>query len=212
MGTFIPILVLILAYLTGSIPFGLIVGKLKGVDIRNTGSHNIGATNVFRTIGPWYGVLVFILDGLKSGIFVIIFKYIISWDDPFFTLQIHPLIYGGIAILGHLFPIYLKFRGGKGISCFAGVMLSYMPLLSLIALGTFIVVVLITRIVSISSIMASFALIVTYFLFRLDDIYHLVFISIMFVLVLIRHRTNIVRLVKGQENKITIKKKNKENQ
>lgn len=209
MGTFIPILSLILAYLIGSIPFGLIVGKLKGVDIRNTGSHNIGATNVFRTIGPWYGILVFILDGLKSAIFIIVFKYIAIWNSSFFTIQIHPLIYGGVAILGHLFPIYLKFKGGKGISCFAGIMLAYMPILSLIALATFIIVVFTTRIVSISSIMASLALIITYFIFHLNDIYLLGFISIMFVLVLIRHRTNIVRLVKGQENKITIQKKNK---
>lgn len=210
MGTFIPILALILAYLIGSIPFGLIIGKLKGIDIRNTGSHNIGATNVFRTIGPWYGVLVFILDGLKSGIFIILFKYIVVWNSSFFTLQIHPLIYGAVAILGHLFPIYLKFRGGKGISCFAGTMLTYMPVLSLISLATFIIVVLITKIVSISSIMASLALIVTYFLFQLNDIYLLVFISIMFVLVLIRHRTNLIRLVKGQENKISIKRKNED--
>ncbi len=209
MGTFIPILMIFVSYLTGSIPFGLLIGKLKGVDIRAYGSHNIGATNVFRTLGPWYGVLVFFLDALKSGIFIILFKYIIPWNDPFFTLQIHPLIYGGAAIIGHLFPIYLKFRGGKGISCFAGVMLTYSISLSAVALLTFILVVVITRIVSISSILASLALIIMYFVLRMNDIYLLAFISIMFVLVLIKHRSNIVRLFKGTENKITIKKKKK---
>lgn len=207
MGTFIPILAMILAYLVGSIPFGLIIGKLKGIDIREKGSHNIGATNVFRTIGPWYGGLVFLLDALKSAIFVIFFKYIFLWNDPFFTLQIHPLIYGGLAILGHLFPIYLKFKGGKGISCFAGVMLSYSIPISLIALFTFIIVLFITKIVSISSILSSLSLIIAYFIIGKTDFYLLGFISIMFILVIIKHRSNIVRLFKGTENKIHIKKK-----
>jgi acyl-phosphate glycerol 3-phosphate acyltransferase len=208
MGTLIPILAMILAYLVGSIPFGLIIGKLKGIDIREKGSHNIGATNVFRTIGPWYGGLVFLLDALKSAIFVIFFKYIFLWNDPFFTLQIHPLIYGGLAILGHLFPIYLKFKGGKGISCFAGVMLSYSIPISLIALFTFIIVLFITKIVSISSILSSLSLIIAYFIIGKTDFYLLGFISIMFILVIIKHRSNIVRLFKGTENKIHIKKKN----
>ncbi len=207
MGTLIPILAMILAYLVGSIPFGLIIGKLKGIDIREKGSHNIGATNVFRTIGPWYGGLVFLLDALKSAIFVIFFKYIFLWNDPFFTLQIHPLIYGGLAILGHLFPIYLKFKGGKGISCFAGVMLSYSIPISLIALFTFIIVLFITKIVSISSILSSLSLIIAYFIIGKTDFYLLGFISIMFILVIIKHRSNIVRLFKGTENKIHIKKK-----
>lgn len=207
MGTLIPILAMILAYLVGSIPFGLIIGKLKGIDIREKGSRNIGATNVFRTIGPWYGGLVFLLDALKSAIFVIFFKYIFLWNDPFFTLQIHPLIYGGLAILGHLFPIYLKFKGGKGISCFAGVMLSYSIPISLIALFTFIIVLFITKIVSISSILSSFSLIIAYFIIGKTDFYLLGFISIMFILVIIKHRSNIVRLFKGTENKIHIKKK-----
>lgn len=208
MGTLIPILAMILAYLVGSIPFGLIIGKLKGIDIREKGSHNIGATNVFRTIGPWYGGLVFLLDALKSAIFIIFFKYIFLWNDPFFTLQIHPLIYGGLAILGHLFPIYLKFKGGKGISCFAGVMLSYSIPISLIALFTFIIVLFITKIVSISSILSSLSLIIAYFIIGKTDFYLLGFISIMFILVIIKHRSNIVRLFKGTENKIHIKKKN----
>lgn len=207
MGILIPILAMILAYLVGSIPFGLIIGKLKGIDIREKGSHNIGATNVFRTIGPWYGGLVFLLDALKSAIFVIFFKYIFLWNDPFFTLQIHPLIYGGLAILGHLFPIYLKFKGGKGISCFAGVMLSYSIPISLIALFTFIIVLFITKIVSISSILSSLSLIIAYFIIGKTDFYLLGFISIMFILVIIKHRSNIVRLFKGTENKIHIKKK-----
>lgn len=209
MGIWIPIVMMVLAYLVGSIPFGLIIGKLKGIDIREKGSHNIGATNVFRTIGPWYGVFVFILDALKSAIFVILFRYIIPWNDSFFTLQIHPLIYGGLAILGHLFPIYLKFKGGKGISCFAGVMLSYSLPISAVALITFIVVLLITKIVSISSILASLSLIIAYFVIGTTDYYLLVFISIMFLLVLIKHRTNIIRLFRGTENKIHVEKKNK---
>lgn len=209
MGIFIPILMLILSYLIGSIPFGLIVGKLKGIDIREHGSHNIGATNVFRTIGPLYGILIFVLDALKSGIFIIITKYIVPWNSDFFILKIHPLIYGSLAIIGHLFPIYLKFKGGKGISCFAGVMLSYSLPISLIALVTFIVVVLITKIVSISSILSALSLIIGYFILKTDDIPLLILLCLMFILILIKHRSNIIRLFKGEENKITINKNNK---
>ena len=112
MGTFVPILMMLLSYLVGSIPVGYLIGKSKGIDIRSYGSHNIGATNASRTLGKGYGFIVFLLDFFKAGIFVIISKYLFNYQDDFFTIHIHPLIYGTLAILGHLFPIFLKFKVG----------------------------------------------------------------------------------------------------
>lgn len=209
MGTLVPILMMISAYLVGSIPFGLVIGKLKGIDIREHGSHNIGATNALRTLGIGYGLLVFVLDFVKGGIFVFLTKYVISYQMDFFTLTIHPLIYGIIAILGHLFPVYLKFKGGKGISCFAGVMIAYSLPVSGIALAVFILVFVISRYVSLSSTLSALSLFLAYFILRTNDIPLLIFISIAFILVVIKHIPNYKRLIKGTENKISFRKKEK---
>ena len=209
MKVFLPICLMFFSYLLGSIPFGILIGKLKGVDIRNYGSHNIGATNALRVLGPALGILVFILDFSKGAIPIIITKYIINWPADYPTYLIHPLIYGILAIIGHLFPVFLKFKGGKGISCFAGEMVLYCWQISVIAFLTFIIVFLITKIVSISSMLASLMLIVSYFILGIKDIPLLVMISLMFVLIVYKHRSNIMRLIKGEENKIDFSKKEK---
>lgn len=209
MKVFLPICLMFFSYLLGSISFGILIGKLKGVDIRNYGSHNIGATNALRVLGPALGILVFILDFSKGAIPIIITKYIINWPADYPTYLIHPLIYGILAIIGHLFPVFLKFKGGKGISCFAGVMVLYCWQISVIAFLTFIIVFLITKIVSISSMLASLMLIVSYFILGIKDIPLLVMISLMFVLIVYKHRSNIMRLIKGEENKIDFSKKEK---
>lgn len=209
MKVFLPICLMFFSYLLGSIPFGILIGKLKGVDIRNYGSHNIGATNALRVLGPALGILVFILDFSKGAIPIIITKYIINWPADYPTYLIHPLIYGILAIIGHLFPVFLKFKGGKGISCFAGAMVLYCWQISVIAFLTFIIVFLITKIVSISSMLASLMLIVSYFILGIKDIPLLVMISLMFVLIVYKHRSNIMRLIKGEENKIDFSKKEK---
>ena len=209
MKVFLPICLMFFSYLLGSIPFGILIGKLKGVDIRNYGSHNIGATNALRVLGPALGILVFILDFSKGAIPIIITKYIINWPADYPTYLIHPLIYGILAIIGHLFPVFLNFKGGKGISCFAGVMVLYCWQISVIAFLTFIIVFLITKIVSISSMLASLMLIVSYFILGIKDIPLLVMISLMFVLIVYKHRSNIMRLIKGEENKIDFSKKEK---
>ena len=204
MKVFLPICLMFFSYLLGSIPFGILIGKLKGVDIRNYGSHNIGATNALRVLGPALGILVFILDFSKGAIPIIITKYIINWPADYPTYLIHPLIYGILAIIGHLFPVFLKFKGGKGIS-----MVLYCWQISVIAFLTFIIVFLITKIVSISSMLASLMLIVSYFILGIKDIPLLVMISLMFVLIVYKHRSNIMRLIKGEENKIDFSKKEK---
>lgn len=206
MGTILPILLLIIAYLVGSIPFGVIIGKLKGIDIRNHGSHNIGATNALRTLGTKWGLLVFILDFIKGGLFVFLTKYVIDYQSDFFTITIHPLIYGLASVLGHLFPIYIKFKGGKGVATVAGVVTAYIWPFMVIAIIGFIIVVVITKYVSLASTTAGILLLVCYLLFARDDLYLLFFLLITVGIAIIKHIPNYKRILKGEENKFSFKK------
>lgn len=212
MGILCPILMMIASYLIGSIPFGYLIGKWRGVDIRNKGSHNIGATNALRTLGTKWGFLVYLLDALKGACFVLISTYAFDYRDPFFVLQIHPLVYGMLAILGHLFPVYLKFKGGKGISCLSGVIIAYSWPLALFSFVIFVIVVTTTRYVSLASIITSISLIVGYFILDplIPGFHDNFFLATLFIangLVIFKHRSNIVRLVQGNENKISFHKK-----
>ena len=212
MGTFIPILMLICAYLLGSVPFGLLVGKLRKIDIREYGSHNIGATNASRTLGAKLGLLVFLLDFLKGSCFVFIARLLIESDSSLFTLKIHPLFYGLAAVLGHIFPIFLKFKGGKGISTIGGVLLAYNYLFLIVAVIFFFTVVLITKYVSLGSTSCALALFVSYFLFSPNDYYMLGFCIIVSALAVIKHIPNYKRLIKKCENKTYLIKKKKKSE
>lgn len=207
MGTLIPILLLILAYLIGSIPFGVVIGKIRGIDIRNHGSHNIGATNALRTLGTKWGIVVFLLDFIKGGLFVFLTKYVIDYQSDFFTITIHPLVYGTASTLGHLFPIYLKFKGGKGVSSVAGAMTAYFWPFTVIAIIGFIIVVAITRYVSLGSTAAGILLFICYLIFARCDFYLLAFLLICVTIALIKHIPNYKRIIKGEENKLSFKKK-----
>ncbi len=207
MGIFLPIMMLILSYLIGAIPFGLLIGKAKGIDIRAYGSHNIGATNALRTLGTGYGLLVFALDFLKGALFVIITKYLIDYQMPFFRIHIHPLIYGFVAILGHLFPIYLKFKGGKGISCIAGVIIAYSWRVSLIGFFTFVIILALFKFVSLASTCSGFSLFIGWYLFSKNDWYLLGFLILAMIFVVIKHIPNYKRIINGTENKISFSKK-----
>ena len=204
MGTFIQILMMILSYLVGSIPVGYLIGKTKGIDIRSYGSHNIGATNASRTLGKGYGLIVFLLDFIKAGIFVIISKYIFNYQDNFFTIHIHPLIYGALAILGHLFPVFLKFKGGKGISCFTGVITCYFWPLAVVGSIIFVLVAIFTKYISVASTFGTLSLIIAYFIMQKNDIYLLIFLIFTFILIVIKHIPNYKRLIKNEENKIKL--------
>ncbi len=205
------IILLIFSYLLGSIPNALIIGKMvKGIDIREYGSKNMGATNTFRVLGPKCGILVFVLDALKAGLLVL-FININLFDLR--ELCFHPLIYGAVAVFGHTFPIYTKFKGGKGVSSTAGVMLCYNPLLALPALLTFIMVFVITRYVSMSSLIAVSVLLICAIVnfvveINFDSIIYLVISFLAFILLFVRHIPNIRRLHDHTENKIEIKNKN----
>lgn len=207
----IAILLIIISYFLGSIPNALIVGKLaKGIDIRDYGSKNMGATNSFRVLGHGWGVLVFLLDALKAGIIVLLINL------NLFNLKalcFHPLIYGAVAVIGHTFPIFTNFKGGKGVASTAGIMLCYNPLLAFPAFITFFIVVFITKIVSISSLTSVTVLLICaiinlIFNVNLDAIIYLAISSLAWLLLFVRHIPNIKRLINKTENKIIDNKKN----
>lgn len=190
------------AYLLGSIPFGLLAGlKARGIDIREHGSKNIGATNVFRVVGKKWGVAVFLLDALKG--FLACQLPLLS-GGPGASLAF-PLILGVIAIIGHTFPVWLKFKGGKGVATSLGVFLAVVWAPTLISFGIWIVFLAITRIISVSSLVAAsfFPFLVYGFTAGSPSRTFLLPVSVALVLfIFFTHRANIKRLRQGTEKKI----------
>jgi len=213
--------IIILSYLVGSIPTSILIGRwVKGIDIRNYGSGNAGGTNVFRVIGKRYGILTIILDALKGAIAVIFiarlhygnmpFENITPFDD--FTLV--QIIAGISAVVGHIWTVFAGFRGGKGIATALGFMLTLCTIDMLIALVVFMIVVLITKYISLGSILSAISvpliLIIRENVFGVEiQGYNLILPFTIGVvgLLLFTHRKNVVRLVKGTENKIHFSKK-----
>ena len=198
----------IIAYLLGSIPFGYIVAKLLfKEDIRASGSGNIGATNAMRQFGTAVGVSVLLLDILKGVAAVLIAKHLLPSGSPEIALCAF------FAIIGHVFPVWLGFKGGKGVAVAAGVFLALTPFTVLGALACFIVIVAITRYVSLGSLTAATALGIsnTFIELKLDtpDYALLILIWIAVIMIFVMHRENISRLKNKTENKITFKKGNK---
>ena len=210
------LILLPISYLIGCIPFGLIVGRAKGVDVRTAGSGNIGATNVARLLGSRWGYFVFVLDALKG----FLPTAVASWGAH----QIPPLnrtagLYalwlavGAMAFVGHCFPIFLKFKGGKGVSTSVGICLGYIPYLTypgLIGLLTFYVVVKVSRYISVGSLIASAVVPTAYIIIGLLvgwDVFGRQLPVLLLTLCLttgiwIKHRANMVRLFKGTESPI----------
>ena len=202
---------LIISYLLGSIPNALIISKLfKGIDIREYGSKNMGATNVLRVLGIKYGLLVFLLDALKASIIILLFKVGIFSVDKYNHLPI--LSYGFMAVIGHLFPIFAKFKGGKGVACSAGIICSYAPIIAIPTLLVFLIVALTTKYVSLGSILAVITAFIGTFIVPIlmnepfDWILIITVFAIM-IIFLISNRANIKRLLKGEENKTFLIKK-----
>jgi acyl-phosphate glycerol 3-phosphate acyltransferase len=203
-------LVLVASYLFGAIPFGFLVASWRGIDIRHAGSGNIGATNVWRVLGARYGLLVFALDFAKGAIPVLAADWIagINGDSAGAWGRAGLGVAAGLAaFLGHLFPIYLRLHGGKGVATGAGVVAVLLPIPALTALFTWIAVLAATRYVSLSSMTAAIVLCAVHFA-RTDRPLApanrplTVFCVVAAVLVFLRHRSNVVRLVKGKENRL----------
>lgn len=204
-------LILVLAYLIGSFPTAIIVGKvLKGIDIRDFGSGNAGATNVFRVLGWKAGLLVMLVDVFK-GFFAAYWlpQWLPSAPIDFTTAQ---LLAGCAAVCGHIWTIFAGFRGGKGVGTAAGMLLALFPYVLFICLGIFLIVFALTRIVSISSIIAaiSFPIVLTIFRYLLHIAIPLPLYLFSFMaaaLIIFTHRSNIRRLLAGKENRFNVKKK-----
>jgi glycerol-3-phosphate acyltransferase PlsY len=187
------------SYLVGAIPFGVLVARAHGVDILNTGSGNPGATNIYRTIGPASGIVVFILDALKGAL--------PAFGTTMLTgNQTYAFLAGMCAIIGHTFSPFIKFKGGKGIATGFGAVLGTQWVIALTALSCFIIMTLLTRFVSVGSITAAIVLPVLGFLFHVDTSVLIAF-SLMSILILFKHRENVKRLLNGTENRFSFKSK-----
>jgi glycerol-3-phosphate acyltransferase PlsY len=189
----LPIALAITAYLIGSIPTGLILGKACGVDVRSEGSGNIGATNLYRTVGRKIGVLTLIGDCLKGFIPVMVVKYS--------TLPSEYAVWVGLAAFcGHVFSVFLKFKGGKGVATALGVYLALTPLALAVAVGIFVALMFVWRYVSLGSIGAAAVIPVAVALLGGGGVLTLVTLIIALI-VIVRHHENIRRLLAGTESK-----------
>lgn len=187
----------VIAYLIGSIPFGLILTRLFGAgDLRNIGSGNIGATNVLRTGRKSLALATLILDALKGAVPVLI-------GGAFFGPDM-AVVAGLGAVLGHCFPIWLKFNGGKGVATAAGVVLTMAPLVGLMSLIVFLVIVTLTRYVSLGSVLAAVAAAPSAYL--LGQVQKAELFLIIAVVIIVKHHANLRRLFAGDESKLSFSK------
>lgn len=190
------------AYLLGAIPFGLILARAAGVDIRKTGSGNIGATNVFRSVGKKLGILVFALDALKGYVAVAVIPSATAAHSGLL-----PVICGIAAIAGHNWPVYLKFKGGKGIATSAGVLMGIAPAAVGAGLAAWILVFLVFGYVSLASIAAACVVAVAAWVLYLPESIALpAVLTILAGIAVIRHKSNIQRLAAGTESKFAFGK------
>jgi len=193
------ILPIIIGYLIGSIPFGVIAGKLRKIDIRKVGSGNIGATNIYRTLGTAPAMAVFILDLLKGAIAVYIAQAMVPASPAVIVIS------GIAAVMGHMYPVYIGFKGGKGSATGLGVLLGIAPDLFIIAMIYVAAAIAATRYVSVTSIGGVLLLIVLMFTFHKPVEYSIAAV-IVAILVIYKHVPNIKRLLSGTEPKIWGKK------
>ena len=190
------------AYLLGSIPNGLLIARLKGVDLQKVGSGNIGATNVFRCVGKSWGIAAFVLDAVKGFVPAFFFPRLLETAPPWLGLAC-----GIAAVAGHNWPVWLKFKGGKGVSTSAGMLLGIAPAAVGIGFAVFAVVLALTRFVSLGSILAAIAVAGSgVWLYGADNRLLAGALVAMGALVVLKHRANLGRLLNGTEPRIVGKK------
>jgi len=196
----------ILAYLLGAIPFGFMIARAKGVDIRAVGSGNIGATNVFRALGKGWGMLAFICDTLKGFISVSVLPLMAKTLWAFDGGVVLPLVCACLAIAGHNWPVYLRFKGGKGVATSVGALIGLTPLAAGAGLLTWALVFAMTRYVSVASIAAAIMVAgAVWFFYAQTGILLPVVLTALCGLVIVRHKNNIQRLMQGSENRFEFK-------
>jgi glycerol-3-phosphate acyltransferase PlsY len=201
-------LTLLLSYLLGSVATAVWAGKMfHGVDVREHGSGNAGATNVIRVLGWKTGIPVLLIDVLKGWLAAML-PVIFYLADPGSALLTNLQILAGIsAILGHIFPVFAGFRGGKGVATIFGVLLAINPLLTISCFGVFLLIFLISGYVSLSSMSAGIAFPIFLFaFFNTPSVFFKVFSIVVAIALILTHRKNISRLLKGEESKLIRKK------
>jgi len=202
------LLMIVLAYLIGSIPTSVWVSRhFFAIDIRDYGSGNAGATNTYRVLGPKWGTIVMIVDMLK-GIaavkLVLLLPQFFGSETQFLNFQI---VLGLCAVVGHIFPIWAEFRGGKGVATLFGIVVGISPWTALSCAGVFLLVLYLTRFVSLSSILASVAFpVFILVIFNVENDIYRVFAIAVALMVVLTHQKNIGRLLKGAESKVPILK------
>jgi glycerol-3-phosphate acyltransferase PlsY len=191
-----------LAFIIGSIPFGLVFTRGSGVDLRSTGSRNIGATNVLRSVGKMPAILTLLFDGLKGAFPVIICKYILSSISPEMSDgELWLSAVGLAAVLGHMFSVFLGFKGGKGVATGIGVIAAYSPSVSLILIGIWITVAIVSKYSSLAAITAVASLPVIYVI-QNESAIKISFGIILAALIIYKHKTNISNIMSGAESRI----------
>ncbi len=203
------IVFILLAYLIGSIPTAVWVSKsIFGIDIRDYGSGNAGATNTFRILGSKWGSLVMLVDVTKGIIATSLYIFIPFYLTHELARTNFMIALGMVAVLGHVFPVWANFRGGKGVATLLGMTLAIQPIVALICLVVFLISLLSTRFVSLSSILAAVAfMILILFIFNEKETLYRIFAMIVAMMVVITHHKNISRMYKGTETKLPIFKK-----
>jgi len=197
---------IVVAFLVGGIPFGFAIAKAKGIDIRKIGSGNIGATNVGRALGRKYAILVFFLDAAKGAVPVLLVRFVIPLDGG---VELLAALTAAAAICGHIFSPFLWFRGGKGTATGAGATAALLPLPFLICASVWALVFVLMRYVSLASITSAVALPVSFLLINIknpdilgSEVVPFVYSLVIASLIVVSHRSNIGRLVRGEEPKV----------
>lgn len=202
------LLLIFCAYLIGSIPTALIVSKsFFGVDIRDYGSGNMGATNTFRVLGPKYGTIVMVIDIIKGMTAVCLFYFLPSYLHDEWARTNLMVGLGLSAVLGHVFPAFAQFRGGKGVATLFGMMIAIQPVIAASCVGVFLLVLFFTRYVSLSSILAGVFLPICVLWIWNDDVtIYRIFAVLVAAMIILTHQKNIVKIFNGNESRISILK------
>ena len=201
-------LLIILAYFIGSIPSALIISKrFFDIDIREYGSGNMGATNTFRVLGSRFGVIVMIADMLKGIIAVALYNFFPHYLHNELDRTNFMIGLGLAAVAGHIFPIWANFRGGKGVATLFGMVLAIQPIVAASCVAVFLLVLYLTRYISLSSILAGVALpICVLWIYNEKEVFYRVFAVAVAGLIVLTHQKNISRLLKGNESRVPILK------
>jgi len=204
-------ILLFLAYIIGSIPFSYLFGKkFKNKDLRKHGSGNLGTTNAFRVLGSAIGIIVLILDISKSGLLVLLVYH----NPVIFGIEMfHPIFYGFASVLGHVFPIWMKFKGGKGVASSFGMIVVYAPWIGIPLIPFFLFITLISKYISLAStstaMVTSIIALILYFNSNVAiyDIEFLIIVIICSTIIFVKHKQNFIRIVQNNENKTYLFKK-----